>query len=156
MTVFERVVQLLVFPVAFIPLFRLTVRVFQKLRITLGRQYYDVATGETYIAPRNILAGFLAYVIAAGLVGGVSGMTGAFGEAALVAEGLIAILSWIRMGTVCAMVLWTTFYLLCRDIDYVRTNGEGSDKKKLRTVYFVTLIALAIVFVACNVIQLIR
>lgn len=52
----EIVAYLLIFPFFFLVLFRLVVRVFQKLRMALGRRVYDAATGQEYIIPRNILA----------------------------------------------------------------------------------------------------
>lgn len=141
----EIVACLLIFPFAFLILFRLVVRVFQKLRMVLGRRVYDAATGQEYIVPRNILAGFLSYVVAAPLVASASSFIGSMAQFALDAEGITSVLLWIEVGCATAMLLLTTIYLLYRDIDYVRTAGVGSVSDKVRKGYLFTMLALALV-----------
>lgn len=148
----EIVAYLLIFPVFFLVLFRLTLRMFQKLRMVLGRRVYDVATGQQYIAPRNILAGFLSYVVAAPIVASASSYIGTMAQFALDAEGMISVILWIEVICAAIMLLLTTIYLLYRDIDYARTAGVGSVPNKIRKIYLITMAALALIVVICVII----
>lgn len=150
--VWEIVAYLLIFPFFFLVLFRLVVRVFQKLRMVLGRRVYDVATGQQYIAPRNILAGFLSYVVAAPVVASASSYIGTMAQFALDAEGMTSVILWLEVICAAIMLLLTAIYLMYRDIDYVRTAGVGSVPNKIRKIYLITMAALALVAVICMII----
>lgn len=148
----EIAVCLLIFPFFFLVLFRLVVRVFQKLRIALGRRVYDAATGQEYIIPRNILAGFLSYVVAAPTVASFSSYIGTVAQFALDAEGMTSVILWIEVICAGMMLLLTSVYLLYRDIDYVRTAGVGAVPDKIRKAYIITTVALALIVVICVII----
>ena len=148
----EIVAYLLIFPFFFLVLFRLVVRVFQKLRMALGRRVYDAATGQEYIIPRNILAGFLSYVVAAPIVASSSSYIGTVAQFALDAEGMTSMILWIEVICAAMMLLLTSVYLLYRYIDYVRTAGIGAVPDKIRKAYFITMVALALIVITCVVI----
>ena len=107
----EIVAYLLIFPFFFLVLFRLVVRVFQKLRMALGRRVYDAATGQEYIIPRNILAGFLSYAVAAPVVASFSSYIGTVAQFALDAEGMTSVILWIEVICAAMMLLLTSVYL---------------------------------------------
>lgn len=148
----EIVICLLAFSVSFMVLFRLVVRVFQKLRMALGRRIYDAATGQVYIVPRNILAGFLSYVVAGPIVASASSYIGNALQFALDAEGMASMISWVEAICAIIMLLLMTVYLLYRDIDYVRTAGVGSAPDKIRKTYLTIMAALALVTCICAII----
>ena len=148
----EIVAYLLIFPFFFLVLFRLVVRVFQKLRMALGRRVYDAATGQEYIIPRNILAGFLSYVVAAPIVASSSSYIGTVAQFALDAEGMTSVILWIEVICAAMMLLLTSVYLLYRDIDYVRTVGVGAVPDKIRKAYIITMATLALIVVICVII----
>lgn len=148
----EIVAYLLIFPFFFLVLFRLVVRVFQKVRMALGRRVYDAATGQEYIIPRNILAGFLSYVVAAPVVASVSSYIGTVAQFALDAEGMTSVFLWMEVICAAMMLLLTSVYLLYRDIDYVRTAGVGAVSDKIRKAYIITMVALALIVVICVII----
>lgn len=150
--VWEIAAYLLIFPFFFLVLFRLVVRVFQKLRMALGRRVYDAATGEEYIIPRNILAGFFSYVVAAPVVASFSSYIGTVAQFALDAEGMTSVVLWIEVICAAIMLLLTSVYLLYRDIDYVRTAGVGSVPDKIRKAYLITMVALALIIIICVII----
>lgn len=132
-------------------LFRLVTRLFQVLRMKLGRRLYDTITGKAYIAPRNILAAFAAYVIAATVVMAGSGYLSGMVNFALLAEGASAVTIWARVIVAGMMVLLTTVYLLYRDIHYVCTAGAGTTVLPVRKLYIIAMIALAVVHAVCQV-----
>ena len=144
-TVEENAVLLAFLPLAMMILFRLVTRLFQILRVKLGRKLYDAITGRTYIAHRNILAVFLAYVIAAAAVSAGSGYIGSMAQFALLAEGVSAVTLWVRVAASCMMVLLTTVYLLYRDIHYVCTAGTGSMSLSIRKMYIIMMVVFAAV-----------
>jgi len=146
----EIAVYVLFFSFSFMVLFRLFLRVFQKLRFALGRRVYDAATGQEYIAPRNILAGFLSYVVSAPVVASASSYIGGMAQFALDTEGVTSVIFWIEAICPVIMLLLTTAYLLYRDIDYVRTAGVGSFfAKTVQKMYFITIAVLALIIIIC-------
>lgn len=148
----EIAVYVLFFSFAFMVLFRLILRVFQKLRFALGRRLYDAVTGQEYIAPRNILAGFLSYVVSAPVVASASSYIGGMAQFALDAEGVTSVILWIEAIFPVIMLLLTTAYLLYRDIDYVRTAGVGSVfTGKVRKMYFIAMAVLALIVIICMI-----
>lgn len=160
LSVAETLPLLLIFPIAFLMIFRLATRMFQILRIKVGRHIYSVDTGETYVVPRNVLAAFLAYIITGSAVGVSASILGSATEIAL--EGnVIDKIAGVAMGiTFLGLMAVVAVYFFYGDLDYVRTQGAGTPRSEFKRVccalmkYFAAITAiLFLILIVSAIIQ---